>query len=75
MGGAGILGGVYVIVAYIVAPPKQAAYLGLIGAVFSIASVAGPLLGGVLTDKVSWRWWCVSPTDTGSPIPVLFTFL
>ena len=55
--GAGVLGGVYVIVAYIVSPPKQAAYLGLTGAVFSIASVAGPLLGGVLTDKLSWRWW------------------
>lgn len=59
VGGAGVLGGVYVIVAYVVSPPKQAAYLGLTGAVFSIASVAGPLLGGVLTDTISWRWWCV----------------
>ncbi|KAL8644788.1 MAG: hypothetical protein Q9226_007592 [Calogaya cf. arnoldii] len=56
VGGAGVLGGVYVIVAYTVSPSKQAAYLGLTGAVFSIASVAGPLLGGVLTDKLSWRW-------------------
>lgn len=59
VGGAGVLGGVYVIVAYVVSPPKQAAYLGLTGAVFSIASVAGPLLGGILTDRISWRWWCV----------------
>ncbi|KAI4242031.1 MAG: hypothetical protein L6R40_004258 [Gallowayella cf. fulva] len=56
VGGAGVLGGVYVIVAYVVSPPKQAAYLGLTGAVFSIASVAGPLLGGILTDRISWRW-------------------
>lgn len=59
MGGAGVIGGVYIIVAFVVPPPKQAAYLGLVGAVFSIASVAGPLLGGVLTDRLSWRWWFV----------------
>ena len=59
MGGAGVIGGVYIIVAFVVPPPKQAAYLGLVGAVFSIASVAGPLLGGVLTDQLSWRWWFV----------------
>ena len=59
LGGAGVVGGVYVIVAYVVSPPKQAAYIGLTGTVFSIASVAGPLIGGVLTDKLSWRWWSV----------------
>ncbi|KAL6716012.1 hypothetical protein ACLMJK_006974 [Lecanora helva] len=56
LGGAGVVCGVYIIVAFVVPPAKQAAYLGLVGAVFSIASVAGPLLGGVLTDKISWRW-------------------
>ena len=30
--------------------------MGLIGSVFAVASVAGPLLGGFFVDNLSWRW-------------------
>ena len=37
-------------------PRERARYQGLMGAVFGLASVAGPMLGGWLTDAASWRW-------------------
>ena len=56
VGGAGIVAGAYILSA-LSAPPKQRPlYTGLFGATYGIASVVGPLLGGVFTQKVTWRW-------------------
>jgi hypothetical protein len=60
VGSAGIFSGALVVIAYSVPLEKRPIFTGIIGAMYGIASIAGPLLGGVFTDKLSWRWCFVS---------------
>jgi EmrB/QacA subfamily drug resistance transporter len=55
--GAGGLGALsQIVMADILSPRERGKYAGLFGAVMAIATVGGPLLGGVVTDAIGWRW-------------------
>ncbi|KAJ2565502.1 hypothetical protein IW140_005310 [Coemansia sp. RSA 1813] len=56
IGGAGLIALVFIIISDVTSETERPAFMGVLGAVWSIASVIGPVLGGVFSDKASWRW-------------------
>ncbi|TQL48571.1 EmrB/QacA subfamily drug resistance transporter [Homoserinimonas aerilata] len=56
IGGGGLMILSQAIIADVVPARERGRYMGIMGAVFAVSSVAGPLLGGWLTEGVGWRW-------------------
>ncbi|KAJ5641162.1 hypothetical protein N7528_000787 [Penicillium herquei] len=56
IGGGGILTSVMITVSDVVSLEKRGTYQGIIGVVVALSNSIGPLIGGLFTEKVTWRW-------------------
>jgi fucose permease len=62
VGGGGLIILVNIVISDLFSMRERAKYFGLVGMTWAFASAVGPVIGGVFTEKVSWRW-CVSSDE------------
>ncbi|KAF1815326.1 major facilitator superfamily protein [Eremomyces bilateralis CBS 781.70] len=74
LGASGIISGVIIIIVYTVPLEKRPVFVSTMGAIFGITSVISPLLGGVITEKATWRWcfYINLPVGAVSTLIVIF---
>jgi EmrB/QacA subfamily drug resistance transporter len=75
LGAGGLLPLAQTAIADLFSPRDRGRYQGLIGAMWAIAAIAGPLIGGTLTDAASWRWifWLNIPLGLFALVVVMRT--
>ncbi|KAJ6550029.1 major facilitator superfamily domain-containing protein [Mycena capillaripes] len=76
LGASGLSTGTLIICATAVPLERRSMYMGLISAVYWAGSVTGPLLGGALTEKASWRvnFWINLPMGAVTVLVIMFFF-
>ncbi len=68
LGGGGLLAMAHATIAEIISPRERGRYQAYIASTFAVASVIGPVLGGLFVDHLTWRWvfWINLPIAVGA---------
>ncbi len=56
IGGGILTTSVFTVVADLFPPQRRGKYMGVVTSVYGLSSIVGPLLGGLITDYLNWRW-------------------
>lgn len=75
VGAAGIFNGGFTIISNVVPLDKSPLYTGILAGFTQLGLVAGPVVGGVLTENVSWRWCFYINLPIGGAAAMLFVFV
>src|SRR6266511_654356 len=67
LGAGGLVVGVMAIIGDLVPPRERGQYQGMLAGIMAIAMVGGPLIGGFITDHLSWRWAFYVNLPLGGP--------
>ncbi|WP_405492451.1 MDR family MFS transporter [Nocardia sp. NBC_00511] len=56
IGAGGLAAGAFAIIGELIPPRERAKYMGMTASVMALATIGGPLVGGLVTDHFGWRW-------------------
>jgi EmrB/QacA subfamily drug resistance transporter len=76
LGAGGLMVGAFALIGDLVSPRERGKYQGVMAGIMALAMIAGPLIGGVITDNYSWRWiFYMNIPIAGVALFMLITFL
>ena len=72
LGGGVVMANSFIAIGDLFPPAERGKYMGFVASIFALSSVVGPVVGGLVTDALSWRWVFFVNVPLGIPIAIVF---